>query len=109
MSTDKLAEALRAVLNRDERNTCSHEETHRGGVLWTICNSCGAKWADDEGGMPEWQDPPEWEQAREALAAYEAEAKPADERAAFEAWADTQVGSTDSTKNRRSIIDVWQE
>jgi hypothetical protein len=31
------------------------------------------------------------------------------ERAAFEAWADTQVGSTDSTKNRRSIIDVWQE
>jgi hypothetical protein len=42
-------------------------------VLWTICNSCGAKWADDEGGMPEWQDPPEWEQARAALAAYEAE------------------------------------
>ena len=32
-TTDKLAEALRAVLNRDERNTCSHEETHRGGVL----------------------------------------------------------------------------
>jgi hypothetical protein len=75
-TTNKLAEALRAVLNRDERNTCSHEETHRGGVLWTICNSCGAKWADDEGGMPEWQDPPEWEQAREALAALEA--KPAD-------------------------------
>jgi hypothetical protein len=34
--------------------------------------------------------------------------KLAAERAAFESWADTQVGSTDSTKNQRSIIDAWR-
>ena len=33
-------------------NTCLHEDTHRGGVIWEICSSCGAKWADDEGGKP---------------------------------------------------------
>lgn len=36
-----------------EKNHCSHEETHRGGAIWTICERCGAKWADDQGGMPE--------------------------------------------------------
>lgn len=46
-------EVMQEALNEIERNTCSHEETHRGGVIWEICDQCGAKWADDEGGKPE--------------------------------------------------------
>ena len=65
----ELTEALEALLKRDERNTCTHEETHRGGVIWEICDSCGASWADDRGGKPDWIDPPEWERARIAIAA----------------------------------------
>ena len=68
---DALLEALKAMLHRDERNTCRHEETHRGGALWEICDSCGAMWADDEGGKPEWEDPKEWAQARAAIKAAE--------------------------------------
>ena len=37
--------ALRDVTDLADRNTCRHEETHRGGVLWEICDMCGAKWA----------------------------------------------------------------
>jgi ribosomal protein L37AE/L43A len=43
---------IRQMLDHIERNTCTHEETHRGGVIWEICDGCGAKWADDEGGKP---------------------------------------------------------
>jgi hypothetical protein len=63
----RLREALKNLLDRDERNTCQHEETHRGGFLWEICDVCGAKWADDMGGKTEWKDPPEWVSARAAL------------------------------------------
>ena len=63
----RLREALKNLLDRDERNTCQHEETHRGGFLWEICDVCGAKWADDMGGKTEWKDPPEWVAARDAL------------------------------------------
>ena len=63
----RLREALKNLLDRDERNTCQHEETHRGGFLWEICDVCGAKWADDMGGKTEWKDPPEWVGARDAL------------------------------------------
>ncbi len=62
-----LLEALKALLARDQRNTCTHEETHRGGVIWEICDRCDAKWADDEGGRPKWNDPPEWNAARAAI------------------------------------------
>lgn len=64
----ELVEALRDLLARDQRNTCRHEETHRGGVLWTICDQCGLKWADDEGGMPDFVEPKEWTQADEIIA-----------------------------------------
>lgn len=67
-----LLDALRALLQRDVMNTCTHEETYRGGVLWTICSDCGRKWADDEGGKPEWVDPPEWTAASEAIIEAEA-------------------------------------
>ena len=43
---------LRSVLEYAERETCTHEETHRGGAIWEICDSCGKKWADDKGGKP---------------------------------------------------------
>ena len=62
-----LIDALKGVLRRDEINTCCHEETYRGGAIWEICNMCGEKWADDKGGKPEWQDPPEWDKAYTAI------------------------------------------
>lgn len=68
----KLKAALSALLDRDHANTCQHENTHRGGVIWEICDDCGAMWADDRGGKPEWKDPQEWVNACAALAAAEA-------------------------------------
>ena len=68
---EALEAALKRLLDRDERNTCQHEDTHRGGFLWTICDACGSKWADDEGGKSDWQDPSEWVQARAALSGKE--------------------------------------
>lgn len=32
-----------------ESRHCPHENTHRRGVIWTVCDDCGATWADDEG------------------------------------------------------------
>ena len=82
--TKELLEALKGMLQRDERNTCQHENVRRGGVIWTICEDCGFKWADDEGGMPEWRDPKEWIAAREAIA--KAEAALAEPPAAADGW-----------------------
>jgi hypothetical protein len=42
---------IRAALDYADINICTHEDTHRGGVLWTICGACDTKWADDEGGF----------------------------------------------------------
>ena len=64
----RLREALKKLLDLSERYTCQHEETHRGGFLWEICDVCGDKWADDMGGKTEWKDPAEWLAARAALA-----------------------------------------
>ena len=63
----KLIEAAEAVLRRDEKNTCLHEETTRLGSIWIKCTMCGMKWADDEGGMPEQKDPEEWIHLRKAI------------------------------------------
>ena len=49
----RLVRLLQSVLEYAERETCTHEETHRGGAIWEICDSCGKKWADDEGGKPD--------------------------------------------------------
>jgi hypothetical protein len=59
--------ALADLLAHVDRETCTHEETHRGGVLWTICDSCGRKWADDEGGFVPHQDAPAVASARRIL------------------------------------------
>lgn len=40
-----------------ERETCLHEETHRCGAIWEVCNLCGDEWADDRGGKPEFKWP----------------------------------------------------
>lgn len=63
--------ALRDVTILAEHNICSHEDTHRGGVLWEICDMCGAKWADDEGGKPEFVEPTQIARAYELLRAYD--------------------------------------
>lgn len=69
---ENVLQALRRVTNYAARQTCAHDDTYRGGVLWEICSNCGMKWADDEGGRPEDTDPPELVEAAEAIAALEA-------------------------------------
>lgn len=63
------------LLREIEQQTCRHEETHRAGFLWEICDACGAEWADDEGGKPEFKWPKVVERAREMLAAAQEESK----------------------------------
>lgn len=65
----RLREALTQLLSYAERQICAHDNTHRGGAIWEICDDCGAKWADDEGGKPEFKWPNEIEAARAARAA----------------------------------------
>lgn len=60
-------QALRDLLDYVDRNTCTHEEVTRGGLIWTICSSCGEKWADDRGGFVPHQDAPEVAAARAAV------------------------------------------
>ena len=47
----QLRELLARAVRVASRNICTHEERHRGGVIWEICDMCGAKWADDKGGF----------------------------------------------------------
>ena len=63
----KLSSALESLLSFAERQICRHEETHRGGLIWEICDNCGAKWADDEGGKPEFVEPKEIKNAYRVL------------------------------------------
>ena len=65
----RLREALKHLLSYAERQICEHEETHRGGAIWEICDMCGVKWADDEGGKPEFKWPDEIKAAHAALLA----------------------------------------
>ncbi|MGZ2787323.1 hypothetical protein AAER32_12855 [Pseudomonas aeruginosa] len=84
---NKALDLLHGLVSEVERKTCCHEETHRGGAIWEICDSCGEKWADDEGGKPEFAWPESVEKAREFLATHPAvEQAGGDERAAFEQW-----------------------
>ncbi len=64
-----VTEALRDLLDHVDRNTCAHEDTYRGGSIWTICDSCGQKWADDRGGVIPYSDPEPVAKARAALKA----------------------------------------
>ncbi|MDG4675818.1 hypothetical protein P9A16_32470 [Shinella sp. 838] len=69
MRRDELTTALQDLLKHVDRNTCEHEDTHRAGTLWTVCDCCGMKWADDEGGFQPHTDAPAVAQARAALSA----------------------------------------
>ncbi len=60
-------EVTRGLLKVYDRETCTHEETHRGGALWTICDGCGRNWADDQGGFQPYVDPPEVAAARRSI------------------------------------------
>ncbi len=53
-----LRETLEATLRHLYDVTCAHENTHRGGAIWTICDDCGQKWSDDRNPKPEntWPD-----------------------------------------------------
>ena len=53
----ELVKALDDLLDHVDRNTCLHEGVHRGGSIWTICDDCGEKWADDRGGFVPYSDP----------------------------------------------------
>ena len=46
--------ALEGALQLDPH--CDHSDMHREGTLWTVCNYCRKRWADDEGGFK--PDPP---------------------------------------------------
>lgn len=61
--------ALEGMLRLYDANACRHETTHRGGSIWTICEDCGQKWADDRGGFKPYRDPPEVKAARAAITA----------------------------------------
>ena len=55
-----LINILDQVVEYAESQRCPHESTHRGGSIWEICDRCGVRWADDEGGKPiNVGDPPE--------------------------------------------------
>ena len=63
----KLVGALEWTIRELDRNTCTHEETHRGGAIWTICDGCGMNWADDRGGFKPYKEPTQLKAARAAL------------------------------------------
>jgi hypothetical protein len=55
------------------------QQTSRGGVIWTICDDCGMKWADDRGGFKPHKDAPAVAEARAALASRPSPAATVDE------------------------------
>ena len=65
---ESVMEVIAGLVYEVERNICPHEETHRGGQ-WEICDMCGARWADDRGGKPEFKWPEVVERAWAMLAA----------------------------------------
>lgn len=64
---EELISAINGLISLVWKNTCSHEDTHRGGSIWEICDQCGAMWADDEGGRPEFVEPKEITVAEELI------------------------------------------
>lgn len=69
--TEAEAASLRTLLanlvDHVDSTTCQHDSTHRGGVIWTICDDCGKKWADDRGGFVPYTDDQALSAARTAL------------------------------------------
>lgn len=63
--------AIRKALDYADGAICRHDSTHRGGVIWTICDECGCKWADDEGGFKASSWPPLLDAAYGVIATHE--------------------------------------
>ena len=40
-------EALVNLLAHVDRSTCTHENLHKAGTIWTICDDCDRKWSSD--------------------------------------------------------------
>ena len=79
VTTESHAELLKQALSALEVaaeaivwNMCFHENTHRGGAIWTICDDCGAKWADDRGGFKKPKLPKGYGVAMQAISAIRA-------------------------------------
>jgi hypothetical protein len=68
VAADDARAVLQELLDHVDETTCTHESTHRGGAIWTICDNCHAKWADDRGGFKPHEDAPAVAKARELLA-----------------------------------------
>lgn len=65
---DRMVASHHALLAEVEAEQCEHEQTHRGGAIWTICDDCGQKWADDRGGFQPYVAPDWLVEAREIAA-----------------------------------------
>src|ERR1700712_2388584 len=63
----ELREAFQAFFDAVTGDECHHDNTRRGGAIWTICDDCGGKWADDQGGFTGYADPEHIAAARAAL------------------------------------------
>ena len=59
MTKDQVTKTIKKIINFAEMYQCEHEEVYRGGSIWTICQQCGKKWADDEGGYVPYEQPKE--------------------------------------------------
>ena len=60
--------ALQKLVSSIEADTCLHEETHRGGSIWEICDQCGEMWSDDKNPKPEFSWPDGYEDVVNFLA-----------------------------------------
>ena len=63
-----LAGALESMVERYDQSICTHKSARRERTIWTVCYECGEQWADDDGGVPEYVEPPDITKARAALA-----------------------------------------
>lgn len=72
-SSSEILEALNRLLRHVDSETCEHEDTYRGGAIWTICRDCGRKWADNRGGFVPHKDAPPVANVRALLAKYQGE------------------------------------
>lgn len=101
-SDTKSMAALRGLLELYDRETCTHDDVKRGGSIWTICNQCDRKWADDrDGGFKPYTDPPPVMLARDLV--YGAQRAKADE--ACDRAAD-RVAASEEDELRRALADV---
>ncbi|WP_377662804.1 hypothetical protein SH576_18785 [Pseudomonas aeruginosa] len=106
---NKALDLLHGLVSEVERKTCCHEETHRGGAIWEICDSCGAKWADDEGGKPEFAWPESVEKAREFLATHPAVEQAGGDERDFQAEGAQEVPSPVSQEYDRHLISLLRK